>query len=287
MRELLEGSIYSLYVYVDRAADNDIVVPLQVTHLDGATPADYSGLPETVIIPAGERRENVIIRVLEDAEDDHGEGIEVGIGIGTLPRRVSKDSQADTATFRFLDNDTLPAISIAGADVKEWPNPQSYLNFVAALDYAPEFEVAVDYRTLNGSAVAGQDYESRSGTLTFAEGERSKYIRVLVCHDGIDESTETMTLQLSNPVRTKLEGNGSATGSIRNNNGSGAKPCATGISVSDVSYPEPNSNHLRRQEIAVRGVAEPGGHRHGDRGLPNGRTAAPPRVRTTSPHPAR
>ena len=247
VRELLEGSIYSLYVYLNSAADNDIVVPLQVTHLDGATSADYSGLPETVIIPAGERRENVIIRVLEDAEDDHGEGIRVRFG--TLPRGVRKDNRADTATFRFLDNDTLPAISIAGADVKEWPNPQSYLNFVAALDYAPEFEVAVDYRTVNGSAVAGQDYESRSGTLTFAEGERSKYIRVLVCHDGIDESTETMTLQLSNPVRTKLEGNGSATGSIRNNNGSGAKPCATGISVSDVSAPEPNSNHLRRQEI--------------------------------------
>ena len=247
VRELLEGSIYSLYVYLDRAADNDIVVPLQVTHLDGATTADYSGLPETVIIPAGERRENVIIRVLEDAEDDHGEGIRVRFG--SLPRGVRKDNRADTATFRFLDNDTLPAISIAGADVKEWPNPQSYLNFVASLDYAPEFEVAVDYRTLNGSAVAGQDYESRSGTLTFAEGERSKYIRVLVCHDGIDESTETMTLQLSNPVRTKLQGNGSATGSIRNNNGSGAKPCATGISVSDVSAPEPNIHHLQRQEI--------------------------------------
>ena len=247
VRELLEGSIYSLYVYLNSAADNDIVVPLQVTHLDGATPADYSGLPETVIIPAGERRENVIIRVLEDTEDDHGEGIRVGFG--SLPRGVRKDNQADTATFRFLDNDTLPAISIAGADVKEWPNPQSYLKFVASLDYAPEFEVAVDYRTVNGTAVAGQDYESASGTLTFAEGERSKYIRVRVCHDGIDESTETMTLQLSNPVRTKLEGNGSATGSIRNNNGSGAKPCATGISVSDVSYPEPNINHLRRQEM--------------------------------------
>ena len=247
VRELLEGSIYSLYVYLNSAADNDIVVPLQVTHLDGATTADYSGLPETVIIPAGERRENVIIRVLEDAEDDHGEGIRVRFG--SLPRGVRKDNQADTATFRFLDNDTLPAISIAGADVKEWPNPQSYLRFVASLDYAPEFEVAVDYRTVNGSAVAGQDYESASGTLTFAEGERSKYIRVRVCHDGIDESTETMTLQLSNPVRTKLEGNGSATGSIRNNNGSGAKPCATGISVSDVSYPEPNINHLRRQEM--------------------------------------
>ena len=248
VRELLEGSIYSLYVYLNSAADNDIVVPLQVVkHLGGATTADYSGLPETVIIPAGERRENVIIRVLEDTEDDHGEGIRVGFG--SLPRGVRKDDQADTATFRFLDNDTLPAISIAGTDVKEWPNPQSYLKFVASLDYAPEFEVTVDYRTVDGTAVAGQDYESKSGTLTFAEGKRSKYIRVRVCHDGIDESTETMTLQLSNPVRTKLEGNGSATGSIRNNNGSGAKPCATGISVSDVSYPEPNINHLRGQEM--------------------------------------
>ena len=76
-------------------------------------------------------------------------------------------------------------------------------------DAAVEFEVTlngrddcrtvtVNFATLDGTATAGQDYESASGTLTFLPGEMSKTVRVVVLDDTAAESAETFRLVLSN-----------------------------------------------------------------------------------------
>ena len=89
-------------------------------------------------------------------------------------------------------------ISVADASKREWPNPQAYLVFDVTLDRDADEEVRVDYTTVDGTAVAGQDYESQSGTLVFGIGVDSKRIWVPILFDREDEETETMTLLLSN-----------------------------------------------------------------------------------------
>ena len=89
-------------------------------------------------------------------------------------------------------------ISVADASKREWPNPQAYLIFDVTLDRDADEEVRVDYTTVNGTAVAGQDYEAQSRTLVFGTGEDSKRIWVPIEFDREDEETETMTLRLSN-----------------------------------------------------------------------------------------
>ena len=56
----------------------------------------------------------------------------------------------------------------------------------------------MDYRTFDGSALAGQDYFGTSGTLTFADGETSKTFNVPVVFDALDEPTELLFLVLTN-----------------------------------------------------------------------------------------
>ena len=228
-----EGGGTFLYIYLNEEQEVDVVVPLVVEHLDGATEDDYRGVPATVRIPAGEIRDGVIIDVLEDSDNDDGEGIRVDFG--DLPAGVREDRLHRAATYRFLDNDNVPQMTIQGDGAKEWPNPISYLKFIVTLDYIPEFEVSVDYATEDGTAVANQDYKPTSGTLTFAPGQRTKNLWVEVCSDGIDEDTERMTLRLSNPVRAEFRNGAtaSATGTISDYRGLGAKPCSTGIVVSD------------------------------------------------------
>ncbi len=55
----------------------------------------------------------------------------------------------------------------------------------------------MNYATSNGTATAGSDYTSTSGTLTFAAGELSKNISIPITNDSTLESNETINVTLS------------------------------------------------------------------------------------------
>jgi Ca2+-binding RTX toxin-like protein len=61
-------------------------------------------------------------------------------------------------------------------------------------------DVAVNYTTVDGTAVAGTDYTASAGTLTFPAGVTSLQIAVTVLDDSIFENPEAFTVQLSNAV---------------------------------------------------------------------------------------
>ena len=57
---------------------------------------------------------------------------------------------------------------------------------------------SVAYATADGTALAGSDYTATSGTLTFAEGERSKTVTVAITPDSANEANETFFLNFTN-----------------------------------------------------------------------------------------
>jgi len=60
--------------------------------------------------------------------------------------------------------------------------------------------VSVNYTTSPGTATAGADFTSKSGTLNWTDGDpTSKRIEVNVTNDTADESDETFTVTISNP----------------------------------------------------------------------------------------
>ena len=105
------------------------------------------------------------------------------------------------------------AMSVADARVEEAAG--AAVAFAVTLSRAASDRVTVDYRTRDGSAQAGEDYEAASGTLTFAAGASTKTIEVAVLDDAHDEGEETFTLALSNASGAWLE-DAEATGTIEN-----------------------------------------------------------------------
>ena len=57
--------------------------------------------------------------------------------------------------------------------------------------------VTLDYTTVDGTAVGGQDYTPASGQLNFAKGERTKSVVVALTGDGVPEGRETFALDLT------------------------------------------------------------------------------------------
>ena len=77
--------------------------------------------------------------------------------------------------------------------------------------------VMVDYTTVDGTAVAGEDYTAVSGNLVFAPGETSQKIAVELLIDQYLESDEQFELTLSNAVNGYIKiGEPSVTVGIRN-----------------------------------------------------------------------
>ena len=68
--------------------------------------------------------------------------------------------------------------------------------------------MTIDYYTWNGTwdgaATPGSDYQAVSGTLTFAPGETTKIITVLVNGDRVGEPNEQFQLRLANPGSNDL-----------------------------------------------------------------------------------
>ena len=105
------------------------------------------------------------------------------------------------------------ALSVSDARVVEVAG--AAMTFVVTLSHATMDEVTVDYATRDGSARAGEDYTTASGTLTFEAGESSKAVEVKVLDDAHDEREETFVLLLSNVSGARLE-DPDATGTIEN-----------------------------------------------------------------------
>ncbi len=114
------------------------------------------------------------------------------------------------------DSDCTKTLSVADASRAEGDSGSANNAHTVTLSSASALTVTVAYATSNGTATAGSDYTSTSGTLTFAVGETSKTINVPVLGDGLIEPNETYTLALSAPTGEAAIGDGSATGTIVN-----------------------------------------------------------------------
>ncbi|MFM8327323.1 MAG: Calx-beta domain-containing protein, partial [Pirellulaceae bacterium] len=111
-----------------------------------------------------------------------------------------------TATGGRLDlaaafNVTPPlTLSISGSSVQEGNSGTRPLAFTVNLSSVASVPIAVNYSTGGGTATAGVDYQSASGTLTFNPGETFKSVPINVIGDTLVEPNETFLMSLSNVV---------------------------------------------------------------------------------------
>jgi hypothetical protein len=124
--------------------------------------------------------------------------------------------------------------------------------------------VSVSYFTTDVSAQQRTDYTTASGVLTFAPGEGSKTIPVLITDDGYVEGLEQLTLTLSSPSGGDLGGITTTTVNIQDNDSS---PSATNPidsasffvrqHYSDFLAREPDPGGLAFWTNEIEGVCEP------------------------------
>ena len=119
---------------------------------------------------------------------------------------------AASVEVTIIEDDT-PTLLIADAAAAEGDGAMA---FSVRLSVASSQTVTVDYATADGTATAGTDYGTTTGTLAFPALETTQTIRVPIIDDDLDEAAEAFTVALSNASNATIE-DGEATGVIADN----------------------------------------------------------------------
>jgi hypothetical protein len=159
---------------------------------------------------------------------------------------AARDVTAAAEWRQLIDSATAPAVlpqlSVGNGTLAEGNAGKSQMTFTVTLSQASTTPVSVGYTTVNGSAIAGQDYASVVGSLTFAAGETTKTVSVDILGDILIETNETFSLALSSPAGATI-GNGSAVGTIVNDDIDTQPAVLPAISIADLSTKEGNGEH--------------------------------------------
>lgn len=134
----------------------------------------------------------------------------------------------------ITNDDAAPGISVNDASDLEGNSGTHGLAFTVSLSGASSQKITVKYTTTAGSATAGSDYNTKTGTVTFAAGETAKAVSVVIKGDLVQESNETFTVDLSDAVVGSIT-DSQGLGTIQNDD------AAPTLSVGDKSVTEGNT----------------------------------------------
>ncbi|WP_425066857.1 Calx-beta domain-containing protein [Reyranella sp.] len=182
-------------VILSAAAAGPVTVAYSTADGTATSGSDYVAASGTLAFAAGETSKTIDVKVKSDKVAESNETLTIHLA------NADGATIADgSATGTVINDDaaaTLPALSVGDVSMREGDSGTAELMFIVTLDKAATGPVSVNYATADGTATAGSDYAALTGTLTFAAGETSKMVHVVVNGDTAVEAAETFSLTLS------------------------------------------------------------------------------------------
>ncbi len=179
---------------VTLSASSPQTVTVQYATADGTASAasDYTATSGTLTFAPGVTSRTVTVAVTGDTRSEANETFFVNLSV------PSNATIADGQGQGTIVNDDLPALSINNVTVTEGNmGTTTAARFTVTLSAPSGQTVTVQYDTADGTATAGTDYTSTSGTLTFSPGTTIQTLSVTVNGDNVKESPETFFVNLS------------------------------------------------------------------------------------------
>ncbi|MDJ1183027.1 beta strand repeat-containing protein [Roseofilum casamattae] len=191
------GGVATVTANLSNPSSQDVTVNLAFSGTATGDGTDYTASANSIAIAAGSLSGSIALTGIDDTADEPDETIIVDID--TVTNASESGTQQVTATI--TDDDPAPTISINDVTVNE---NAGTLTFAVDLSAASGRNITVDYATEDNTAIAGSDYTTTSGTLTFAAGETSQNITVSITDDSLDEINETFLVNLTNPTNATI-----------------------------------------------------------------------------------
>jgi len=142
--------------------------------------------------------------------------------------------------FEFPDTSNSGDLTVA---------EKAIVTFEVTLSIPSSREISINFETVDDTAVEGEDYVSKSGTLIFSPGERTKTISVTIIGDKAHEATDQFFMNLTDAVGATIEDSRGIAMILDND--SEVEPIVPDLSVEDVTITEPDSNGVTTANFIV------------------------------------
>ena len=101
------------------------------------------------------------------------------------------------------DEKKLPSISIESIQIEEG-NTTNYLEVMLALTNSVDYDLSVDVRTVDGTAIKGKDYTDLYEVIIFYAGQEQASFNIEILGDDIPEDNEIFSIRLENPHNVNI-----------------------------------------------------------------------------------
>ena len=190
-----EGSSVTVRVTLSADPARSVAIPITTMNEDGASNADYSGVPANVIFASGETEQTITFSATQDDVDDDGESVK--LAFGTPPPRVSAGTPGET-TVTITDDDIPSSVEVSFGSAAYTVTEGGTVDVTVILDDDPEQTVTVPIGTINEGGASGSDYSGVPATVTFSSGETEKTFTVTATEDNLEDGGERVKLSFVN-----------------------------------------------------------------------------------------
>lgn len=202
MREGNMGTrVLRLAVTLSARSSNSVSVKYAPASGTATAGSDFISASGTVTIPAGSMSRWVSVTIIGDTTTEPTESFRV-----SLSSSVNATISGPTGTGIITNDDPSSGTQLTIGSVWQ-PEGDSGLRtvwFPVSLSTASAAPVSVHYATASGTATAGSDFTSTSGTLTVPIGQTTGYVPVTIAGDTTFETSETFKVNISSAVGATL-----------------------------------------------------------------------------------
>ena len=188
-----EGASVTVTVVLSAVPEREVEVALTHAAQGGTTPADYSGVPDSVTFASDETSQTFSFTAAADDVDDDGESVLLGFGT-PLPDRVSEGSPGEATVSITDDPADVPAVQVSYGASSYSVAEGSTVTVTVELSAAPEREVEIPLTHTPQDDTTAADYSGVPTSVTFESDETSQTFTFTAAADDADDDSDSVLL---------------------------------------------------------------------------------------------
>ena len=197
-----KAGFITLEVVLSASSTDTVTVQIATSDGTATAPSDYTSYSGTLTFAPGITSQTIGVEIIDGSASEQSENFTVTlsnaqnatIGTGTCTVTIEDGAGSSPAWVAFTDS--------------SWTCNESdgTVTISVTMTGTPTADVSVDYKTWDGTAIAGSDYTATSGTLTWSKDDkvRTKTLTISITNDSDVEGAEIFYLVLSNPTNAAL-----------------------------------------------------------------------------------